>query len=486
MSAIIERECLRWANHPTMRRARRETDLMTSEKRLIAAALCLIGLLTYGLGAAWQAAAGNPEPPKALAQAPTATLPFPTPLPTDTPRPTQPFGSVLVTDTPTPTQFVPPPPLPSDTPRPTEAPSLEIEATVSAEAGLMLRTGPGKEFPHTAVLLKGARIIIFRRTPNSEWVRVRVPATQGEGWVSAQYLNLNGDLARVAVASTAESAPLPTPQPETGQVAVERPPAQACVSIVGDSIAYGEVIFELSGVGFINVKMAPFSFYMAQQLKLRNVDQPVTDRSYPGIGITSPRHKSYYDLPAYRDLLRDRCRYTVVLPWVNDLSSGIDPVEAAPLHAQNLVGMAQRLIENNPDGHILFVNYYYGAPAPFTLGMAGGFTPQAIQLFNEAMDQACRQGALSRMPQVTCVDVDGVFRELGTTYVVQGMRRDEIEAVKTAPLSPEHQNMFNYYTSLNPDGVMQGDGVHLSSLGKRALASYLADIMLRLPTLPSE
>jgi len=350
----------------------------------------------------------------------------------------------------------------------------------------MLRTGPGKEFPQTAVLLEGARVIVFRRTADSAWLRVRVPAMQSEGWVFGQYLSLNGDLTRVAVASAAESAPIPTPQPETGQVAVKRPPPQACVSVVGDSIAYGEVIFKLEDVGFIHVKMAPFSFYMAQQLKLRNVDQPVTDRSYPGVGITSPRHKSYYDLPVYQDLLRDRCRFTVVLPWVNDLSSGIDPAQAAPLHAENLADMARRLIENNPGGHILFVNYYYGAPAPFTLGMAGGFTLQAVQLFNQEMERACREGALSRLPQVTCVEVEAAFRDLGTTYVVQGMRRDEIEAVRTAPLSPEHQKMFDYYNSIHPNGVMQGDGVHLSSLGKRVLASYLADIMLRLPNLPSE
>ncbi|PJF36673.1 MAG: hypothetical protein CUN49_04225 [Candidatus Thermofonsia Clade 1 bacterium] len=475
-----------------MRRARREADLTTSEKRLIAAALCLITLLTYGIGAAWRFGFSGGDQPKALAQAPTATFVLPTPLPTDTPAanptqvPTQPFGSVLSTATPTPTVFILPTPLPSDTPRPTDVPPLEIEAIVVPEEGLMLRTGPGKKFPHTAVLLKGARVVVFRRTEDAAWVRVRVPAIQGEGWVSAEYLNLNGDLARVAVASAAEIAPIPTPQPETGQVAVERPPAQACVSVVGDSIAYGEVIFELLGVGFINVKMAPFSFYVQQQLKLRNVDQPVTDRSYPGIGITSPRHKSYYDLPTYRDLLRDRCRFTIVLPWVNDLSSGMPPEEAAPLHAENLAAMAQRLIENNPDGRIILVNYYYGAPAPFTLGMAGGFTPQAIERFNAEMDRACREGALSRMRQVTCVKVEEAFRELGTTYVVQGMRRKEIEAVRTAPLSPEHQKMLNYYSSINPDGVMQGDGVHLSSLGKRVLASYLADIMLRLPDLPSE
>ncbi|MDW8300752.1 MAG: SH3 domain-containing protein [Anaerolineae bacterium] len=474
-----------------MRRTKRETELLSSEKRLIAAALCLIGVLTYSVGVAWRTSMDNSEQPRALAQAPTAALSLPTPLPTDTPvvplqAPTKPFGPVHETATPTPTVFSLPTVLPSDTPRPTEAPPLEIEAVVNAEAGLKLRTGPSTDFPHTAVLLKGARVVVFRRTADSTWARVRVPATSGEGWVFAQYLSMNGDFARVAVASAAESAPLPTPQPETGQVAVERPPAQACVSVVGDSIAYGEVIFELSGVGFIHVKMAPFSFYMAQQLKLRNIDQPVTDRSYPGIGITSPRHKSYYDLPTYRDLLRDRCRFTVVLPWVNDLSSGIDPVEAAPLHAENLADMARRLIENNPDGRILFVNYYYGAPAPFTLGMAGGFRPEAIRLFNEAMDRACREGALSRMRQVTCVDVENAFRGLGTTYVVQGMRRAEIEAVKTAPLSPEHQKMFDYYNSINPNGVMQGDGVHLSSLGKRVLASYIADIMLRLPDLPSE
>ncbi|GAB4546608.1 MAG: hypothetical protein OHK0023_06510 [Anaerolineae bacterium] len=468
-----------------------------TEKRLVIGALCIIALVVYAMGAVWRSHADpshaltaqlNPADdhtpsPQAIAQMPTATLPLPTPLPTDTPPATTMSGPVDSTSTPSPTAVLPTP-LPTNTPDPSAPapglPPLELAAVVTTEAGVNVRLGPGTDFDKVALLLKDAQVIVIRRTVDSQWVKVRVAQPETEGWVSAEFLQITGDLNRVAVQTREAVALLLTPTATLPPAPTDIPAANACVSVVGDSIGYGEVIFEIPQVGFMHIKMAPFAYYMQEQIKLRGYDKPATDRSFPGIGITSPRHKSYYTLSIWKELLADRCKYTVIMPWVNDLSSGLDPAESAPLHAQNLAEFATRLIENNPEGKLIFLNYYSGAPAPFSINMAWGFTPQAIQLHNQAMFQTCTQGPLSRLSQVICLDSAAAFSQVGTAYVVGPMRRAEIETVRTAPMRPEDQKLLDFYTSNNPDGLLIGDGIHLSSLGKTVLAAYVANEIAKL------
>lgn len=407
---------------------------------------------------------------------PTPTLP-PTDPPTLTPaavglqntlEPT--FGPVNVEPSPTP-QIAPTvepptatPPPPTITPRPGT-----LIGTVTAPAGLTLRTGPDRSAQALAVFLQGATVEAYARSEDNAWVKVR--AQGQEGWLAVQYLQLSGDVGSLPTEAQLALAGIPS--------------GQKCVSVVGDSIAFGEVIFELPGVGFIKVKMAPFAEYVARQLAQRGItDLTVADRGYPGVGISSPVHTSYYATPLWNDLLRDRCKFTVILPWVNDMSSGLDPAFSAADHRSKLEEFARRLIANNPRGRILVLNYYPGNPAPFSKNMAYGFTPTAIQFFNAQLAQTCQEGELSKMTQVTCVDSNAPFGTLGTAYVVGPMSRQEVEAFNTRPLQPQEQKDFDYFVRVNPSQPLIGDGIHLSSLGKTVLAAHIIDIMLALPDLP--
>ncbi len=386
-----------------------------------------------------------------------ATSAFKTAVAQVTPFATTMTGAIISTPKVTPPE---PPPAPTLTPTPPLPTPVEITAVVKADRGLILRSGPGKEYPSLAVLLRGAVVEIISRTEDNVWVSVRTG--DKSGWMSTEFLAFSAALDFVPVEGEAVIAAIPT--------------ARSCISVVGDSLAYGEVIFELPGVGFIKVKMAPFSTFVEDQLRQINIsDYTVYDRSYPGTGISSPKHKSFYDTPAWSSLLKDRCVYTLVLPWVNDMSSGLDPAYSAQEHALRLTEFAQRLLKNNPDGKIIFGNYYPGAPAEFSKAMAWGFTPQAIELFNQSMKNACTLGELSKMPQVLCVDVNPAFTSVADKYVVGRMPRSEVDALTTRPLTGEEQNMLNYYSSANPGALLNGDGIHLSSLGKRLLAYYLVE-----------
>jgi hypothetical protein len=347
-------------------------------------------------------------------------------------------------------------------PAPTATP-LPLRGVVAPAAGLMLRGAPSTSAQALAVFLQGVEVNIFARSADKQWVKV---SYQGQvGWLAAEYLTISGDVGALPLDDLANAVKPALPQ--------------SCVSVVGDSLAYGEVIFELPAVGYIKAKLAPFSQYIERQLTLHGVSGfTVTDRSYPGIGISSAKHTPYYDIPAYPALLQDHCAYTLILPWVNDLSSGEDPITAAPNHAVKLVDMVHRLLSNTPQGKLVIVNYYQGAPAAFSIGMANGFTPAAIQMFNEEITKLCTTGELSKIPQVICIDSATVFAEIGTAYVIGPMARQEMESLLTRPLEPKEQEMLDYYTTIKPNGQLIGDGIHLNSIGKTVLAAYLTTLIL--------
>lgn len=112
--------------------------------------------------------------------------------------------------------------------------------------------------------------------------------------------------------------------------------------------------------------------------------------------------------------------------------------------------------------------------------MAYGFTPNAITLFNQSMKAACTLGELSKMPNVLCIDVAPAFQEVGSRYVVGQMPRSEVDAMTTRRLTPDEQNLLEYYSRTFPGAPLNGDGIHLSSLGKRLLANYLLKVSLKL------
>lgn len=249
----------------------------------------------------------------------------------------------------------------------------------------------------------------------------------------------------------------------------------SCISVVGDSVAAGEAVFEIPGTGFATVRSKPFSEALAEQLGAQGLAVgPIQDRSAGAVALSSPNHEPYADSPAYAALMADKCPYTVILPWVNDLSSGLDPAQAAPAFLAALGELITALKEANPTGAVLVLNYFPGAPAPFALnGHAPGFTEANVGAFNAALAGACDSGAFP--PGVRCMDVNPAFATVATAYVVGAMTMTDFNAQLTGVISGE--DLLNYYATQTPNGTITGDGVHLSSLGKTLLAFRVIEEM---------
>jgi hypothetical protein len=238
------------------------------------------------------------------------------------------------------------------------------------------------------------------------------------------------------------------------------------VSVVGDSVAAGDAVYELPGAGFVTARYAPVGTYLAAQLQQRGSDVRVLNRFAAAVGISSAGHPPYSGTLEYGLLLQDGCQYTLILPWVNDLTGG-NPTD----HATALRGLAQAVLAQNSGGRVIVVNYYQGAPAPFAAStFASGFTPGNVAAFNAAMAALCGS-------QIRCADAGAAFVGMGTSYLLGPASQQDLLGALVAPLSPDHGGLVTLYFSQNPGGLMTGDGVHLSAAGKSALAAYLAQFI---------
>jgi hypothetical protein len=482
------------AGAPSRRRTRPAARIRPLFVMALVGAVALVGgtflLVSQQEPPGVPAVAHLPTMTQTATPAPTSTAtPSATPTPTQTatvtPTPTN-TETATVTPTPTPsampsptnTETPPPTPSPSDTPtataRPTQTlvPTPAPDAVVVPRGGVVLRVGPGPLYYSVTTLKAGVALRVLSRTEDGEWIKVRFRSV--EGWAAAKYLQVNVDLSKIKAITAEEIAQIPT--------------TKACVNIAGDSIAHGGAIFEIPTVGYIRAPLLPVSKSIEQAYRLAgSTDLQILDRSVSATGISSNNHPSYFNTPEYAQLIKDRCKFTIIMPWINDLSADIDPSVAAPSHVAALIKMVRKLVEQNPFGRILVLNYYAGAPRPFALaGFASGFTPTGVTTFNQQMAAACTDGALAAIKQVTCVDTGAAFASMGTSYLVGPMTRQQIESELVGALTAEENAMLDYFTSLNPNGLLQGDGVHLSASGKTVLANYLVNLMNSLPKFQPE
>lgn len=123
--------------------------------------------------------------------APTPPVVAPTVSPTlaITPTPT------LEPATPTPaTTPTPEPPTPTPTPLPSVL-QVGSEATVNAEAGLRVRSGPGTDFDPVVMLPVGTIVTVIdgpQRADTYTWWQIRFTTPEGgeqEGWVAGDFLD---------------------------------------------------------------------------------------------------------------------------------------------------------------------------------------------------------------------------------------------------------------------------------------------------------
>jgi lysophospholipase L1-like esterase len=180
--------------------------------------------------------------------------------------------------------------------------------------------------------------------------------------------------------------------------------------------------------------------------------------------------------------LADTCRYTLIMPWLNDISPEVPIEQAAQRHVRALATLIANIRSANPYGYIVVLDYYQGAPSPFAARTwAYGFTARNVQIFNKAIAQACKEGALSGLPLVSCAPISPAFEGLGIAHVIGLMTREALERSLITPLLPQARAWLDSFYKEEPNGLLLGDGVHLSAAGKEALARYLAELIQALP-----
>lgn len=257
--------------------------------------------------------------------------------------------------------------------------------------------------------------------------------------------------------------------------------------MVGDSVTHGGITYEIPDTGYIVGFTHPDAEFVNQQLQANNINNLVAyDRGASNTGINSTNHPSYFKSQAYFNLLSDHCKFTVIMPWYNDITPTIDQADAAPQHVRAIIGLVRTLVAENPAGRILILNYFQGNVAPFAAETwAQGFTEVNRELYNTQIQLSCDQGSLKNIPQVSCYNTDDAFAGMGSSYVIGTIGHDELMRNLVQPLSDLQQGWIDEYFAQYPNGQLQGDGIHLNSSGKIALANFIIKIIQSLPDLPS-
>ncbi len=142
--------------------------------------------------------------------------------PAEEPTEEQTEENVTEATPPTPTT-VPPTNTPTLVPLPTFTftPVSEPKGIVNAEPSLNLRSGPGLEKELIGSLPLGSEVKATGRNETGDWLKVSTE--QGEGWVAAQYVDLNVPIDSLPIVTEVPSTPLPqvtdTPLPVTPTLA---------------------------------------------------------------------------------------------------------------------------------------------------------------------------------------------------------------------------------------------------------------------------
>jgi lysophospholipase L1-like esterase len=255
---------------------------------------------------------------------------------------------------------------------------------------------------------------------------------------------------------------------------------ELCVSIASDSNGYGHVSFlipepEQDPDPVAITYITPLAKPLQAHLDAVGLDYlEVRDRSLSAGGLTI-ESANYLESDQLARLREDRCQFVVVTPFFPDVAVDLSRPEDYLTNMGYLVGHITR---SSPASRILILNFYQANPAEFTISNMGrGVRPERIAAFNEALAASCADpNGLGGVEQVTCIDIQPFFEDMGMAHVLGETTREDFEAAL------DRENSYTAivwdYFERHPDGTLVGDGIHLSLAGRDRLAERLAGIML--------
>ncbi len=254
-----------------------------------------------------------------------------------------------------------------------------------------------------------------------------------------------------------------------------------CVAVVGDSVAYGTLVFEVPRFGFFVARTQPISAVLQEALDAAGMDLEVRDysvrASYLAEDAAQDERLVYGTTEEYAALLEDGCRYVVINAFINDLTLR-EAGEGADENIEVLAELIGALAFMRSDVQIALVAYYHGKPAAFVPEYGGDIINLNVPLFNEAIFEACAVGGrFQKLADVTCVDVDGVFAEMDNTHVITEVGQSRFYAILVEPVTGQAGDAFRIYWEQNPGAVVHGDGMHLSEAGKVAWVGAVVEAM---------
>jgi hypothetical protein len=109
--------------------------------------------------------------------------------------------------------------------------------TVTAEA-LNVRSGPGANYATVGVLYKGDAVNVLARNQDGSWLSI----AKGDlkGWVSAKYVEVQGDISTLPVAAAEAATPVPG-EPSPPSSAATPSPMELCIARANPEASYKEV-----------------------------------------------------------------------------------------------------------------------------------------------------------------------------------------------------------------------------------------------------
>lgn len=108
----------------------------------------------------------------------------------------------------------PPEPTEAPTPEPTPSPEPQIVTATTTEV-LNIRQGPSRTMALLGKLPKGTTVTVVGRNDDNSWLQIQIPEKSELGWVSAEFVTINGDVNTLPVVQTnpGGSQPKPTETP---------------------------------------------------------------------------------------------------------------------------------------------------------------------------------------------------------------------------------------------------------------------------------